>query len=327
MANKKFKTQLDWILLILGTTMACVGVLIRISNDIRPDLLSPQFIESTSAPLMAIGATIVLGSFFFFNSGLPSLVNFFKYLSPDDEINVRLKGEVAQKERSLIKQVKESIIQDAGLSMDELSELIDKKMAEQSMKAVLADIEKRFAESARQQEIDDLLASFSVSLESKLEAYIIRLSRNANMNLLIGIITSGLAVIMLFVLLFGNPGTSATTEELLQYYIPRVSVAVFIEVFSFFFLKLYRGNLADARYFENERTNVKSKLLAYRTAYLLEDKEQLSKALDALLATERNFVLKKDETTVGLKKAQLQHEHESQIISAFASILKNQAKE
>ena len=45
-------------------------------------------------------------------------------------------------------------------------------------------------------------------------------------------------------------------------------MAIFIEVFSFFFLKLYKSGLADILYYQNELTNLESKFLALELASL-----------------------------------------------------------
>jgi hypothetical protein len=66
--------------------------------------------------------------------------------------------------------------------------------------------------------------------------------------------------------------------------------------------------LADIKYFQNEMTNVESKTLALRTAIEQNNKEMLKAAVAALALTERNYILKKDETTVDLQRAKAERE-------------------
>ena len=76
----------------------------------------------------------------------------------------------------------------------------------------------------------------------------------------------------------------------------RVSIALFIQTFAYFFLRLYKTSLEDIKYYQNEITNIESRWLALATA---KDKPEFIKpAIDSLLKTERNFVLKKGESTL-----------------------------
>ncbi|GAB3040176.1 hypothetical protein [Spirosoma pulveris] len=138
---------------------------------------------------------------------------------------------------------------------------------------------------------------------SRLTFEIESLNKRGNTNLIIASVTTLAAVtILLYSVL--NPLKSANIYELLSYYVPRVSLILLIEVFSFFFLKLYRNSLVDIRFYQNELTNFEFKIMSLKVALFEEDKSLLSSMLTEYSKTERNAVLKSDEaiTTTSLQK-------------------------
>jgi hypothetical protein len=102
---------------------------------------------------------------------------------------------------------------------------------------------------------------------------------------------------------------------------PRLSIAIFIEVFSFFFLKLYKNNLEDVKYFHNERTNIDSKIIALKASMLLEKEDVLNDIIKSFSTVERNFILKKDESTISIERIKLDNEQELSIISKLSDVI------
>ncbi len=164
-------------------------------------------------------------------------------------------------------------------------------------------------------------------LEKNVALYINKLSRGSSINLVIGVLTTFIAIVGLSVFMFENQIDFENTNKLLSHYIPRLSIVIFIEIFSFFFLKLYRNNLEDVKYFENERTNINSKKAALKFAYLTENTEVINEILLDLSKTERNFKLEKDETTVTLEKVRLENTQSSTNLQTLMSLLKLKDKE
>ena len=129
-----------------------------------------------------------------------------------------------------------------------------------------------------------------------------RLRRSANLNLVIGTITTSLALTALGFEVFNSDLNFANSVELFSHYVPRLSLIVFIEIFAFFFLKLYKANLQDIKYYNNEMTNIEFKLISLKTAINSEDKNLVTLTITELIKTERNFKLGKGESTVELEK-------------------------
>lgn len=82
----------------------------------------------------------------------------------------------------------------------------------------------------------------------------------------------------------------------------RVPLAILIQAFAFFFLRLYRSSHDGIRYYQNELTNVESRLAAARAAAIMGETTVLNTILMQLAQTERNFKLQKGESTIDLRK-------------------------
>ena len=82
------------------------------------------------------------------------------------------------------------------------------------------------------------------------------LNRRGNLNLVIGTLTTLAAVGLLIYMVMGHDSELTTLTGLLSYYVPRVSTVVFIEIFGFFFLRLYKTGLSEMKYYQNELTTL-----------------------------------------------------------------------
>lgn len=172
---------------------------------------------------------------------------------------------------------------------------------------------------------------FMESLESDVESTTLHrlgreldaLSFRGNLNLTLGVIitVAGIGFLIHFVLYRQVPvnGQTSPLWYLAQYF-PRLSLIILIEIFAYFFLRLYKSSLAEIKYFQNEMTNVESRTLALRAARASEDKETLAKILLRIAETERNY-MKKDETTVDLELAKTDREQSAGFAKQVADLL------
>jgi len=99
--------------------------------------------------------------------------------------------------------------------------------------------------------------------------------------------------------------TFDSSAHVLSYYVPRISFVVFIEVFAYFFLRLYKANLSDIKFYQNELTTMESKAVALKSALMEGKADALAGILKQLSTTERNFILKKGDTTVELERERI----------------------
>ena len=150
----------------------------------------------------------------------------------------------------------------------------------------------------------------------RLRSEIDALFRRGNVNLIIGTLTTLIAVGILASSIL-TKDLPTDPEKLAAHLIPRITLSLFIEIFSFFFLRLYSAGLTDIKYYQNELTNIESKFLALRRAHQLQEAGPLKQILQSLASTERNFVLKKGETTVDLEKTKLDYQSLKEMLGAF----------
>lgn len=86
----------------------------------------------------------------------------------------------------------------------------------------------------------------------------------------------------------------------------RFSIVLFIEVFAFYYLRLYRNIMENIKFYQNEITNIEMKILSLHTLEGEKCNESLKILITELSQTERNFVIDKNKTTVDIEKSKLE---------------------
>ncbi|MDH5190678.1 MAG: hypothetical protein OEW89_05465 [Gammaproteobacteria bacterium] len=176
-------------------------------------------------------------------------------------------------------------------------------------------------------ETEQRLSESFLSIKNRLLNELESLTKRAKINLIIGSITalSGVAIFITFVLEKKTTGTDATTY-LLSEFAPRISLVLVIEVFAYFFLGLYKSNLSEIKYFQNEITNVEAKHIALLESNALGEKETITSCLLSLAETERNFLLKKGESTVSLEDRKISSDENSKALDLFSQMISKNNK-
>ncbi|MEN6082853.1 hypothetical protein [Chromobacterium piscinae] len=187
--------------------------------------------------------------------------------------------------------------------------------AEESLKAAKEDLMRlAFSNSTTSRYFDDTLIRMSKEVSS--------LGRRGNVNLLIGVATTLVAVAILSSTIFFDASILHGFDGMASHFLPRVSLSIFIEIFSFFFLKLYSAGLQDIKYYQNEMTNFEAKFIALNKAIEVGDKSTTAKILISLSLTERNGILKKGETTQDIERLRQSQQNEKELLSALMSLVK-----
>ncbi|MBB2148822.1 hypothetical protein [Pedobacter gandavensis] len=171
-----------------------------------------------------------------------------------------------------------------------------------------------------------LLISTLEPLEFNIQQHIGKLQRNSIVNLMIGIISTFISITVLAFKLI-NVGSYASMEDFLLDFLPKLSFVIFIQLFAFFFLRLYKGNLEDTKYFQNELTNIMAKTVALRIAYQQEDKPLINKLVRDLSKVERNFKLSAGESLLNIEKSKIEKEFDIEILNTFKDLIKSQKKD
>jgi uncharacterized membrane protein YjfL (UPF0719 family) len=178
---------------------------------------------------------------------------------------------------------------------------IQKKIESESANEVLQNLKTALQKEVRS---DDRRFLFAQTID-RLKREVWSLQRRGGVNLVIGIAVAIAGALFLGLAVSFSPATS-DYHVLLAYFVPRITLTLMIEVFAYFFLRLYSNSLSEIKYFQNELTNIELKRIALETALQKEDSEDLqTNILEGLGTTERNFVLSKKQTTVELEKERL----------------------
>lgn len=91
---------------------------------------------------------------------------------------------------------------------------------------------------------------------TRLEREIKEQGRKGNVNLAIGLFTTGLAIVLLISMVVMAQTPFDSIPKVAAHYLPWLSVTIFIEVFSFFFLRLYKSTLDEARRYHDDLTRL-----------------------------------------------------------------------
>ena len=155
----------------------------------------------------------------------------------------------------------------------------------------------------------------------RLENEINRLNRRGGVNLVLGAFIAFCGILYL-----GYSVTNAiNTNDKLEYLLhmaPKLSFVIVVELFAYFFLKLYKNGFDEVKYFQNELTNIDSKVLAIKFLKGIRNEDLMGEVIKNLMATERNFVLEKGQTTVSLEKEKISMDGDKNIVEALKEILK-----
>lgn len=198
-----------------------------------------------------------------------------------------------------------------------LKEEILKESKSEASSQVFKDLEEKVKSINQLKEVEVV---FSRTLE-RLYSEISALSRRGNLNLSLGILTTivGLGILGYFVLEIDS--IPEDKMAFIAHFIPRLSLVILIEVFAYFFLKLYKSSLAEIKYFQNEMTNSEAKLAAIKCSIMTSDSAATSSVIQTLATTERNAVLETGQTTAEIEKAKIEQQNISTISDKVSNFL------
>ncbi|MBX4909046.1 MULTISPECIES: hypothetical protein [Rhizobium] len=244
---------------------------------------------------------------------------------------IRLARKAARTELSDLREEVEEKVQEltSPFGPDELEKLknsVIENLSEQTLSKIEAHVSKKEA----QQEVegrDLLLKRAKMSLRTRIKTEIEDLGRRANLNLIIGSSISliGMGILAYFIYVTNDELKSSSELNVLIRFLARLSLVIVMQVFAYFFLRLYRYSIFEIKYFQNELTNIELWVLAVQVAASGQDKKTNSDILKDLTRVERNFRLKKGETTVALQREEFEARYESAVIGQAERLIEKTA--
>lgn len=178
-----------------------------------------------------------------------------------------------------------------------------------------------FKKKIKNETVVEILENKINNIELRVQGEISRLSRSGIINLSLGMMLSigGILYLGSFVV---NVQTFDTLEKMFVNTFPKAIFVLLIEVFAYFFLKLYKQNLDDIKYYQNELTNIESKNLAVQIAKQSNNHKLLSLCVEEFLGTERNFILEKDQSTIEIEKERINSNNNNNLLMALKDMVK-----
>lgn len=128
------------------------------------------------------------------------------------------------------------------------------------------------------------------SSHSRLFREIQKLNERSKLNLSIGIVITMVAAVILFYIATSEPPIKTDAASLAAHYVPRLSTVVFVEVFAFFFFKLYRSGLSDIRAYQQDITRLNQENCAIDLVFFSEDDGARTAIAQALIARKEPLV-------------------------------------
>jgi len=165
--------------------------------------------------------------------------------------------------------------------------------------SLLGKIEQKYGSTIHSNKLSELSMRSLNKTVSRLSEYVSDLKNKAVVNLTYGIGSTVFAIAVLIYVLFNAvaPEGATTTQEVF-YYTSRLFLVLLIQGISIFFLNLYRSTINNILYLSNEITNHEAKRDSLSIALSSGNLDSASSMLISLSQTERNFTLKKGETSI-----------------------------
>lgn len=183
----------------------------------------------------------------------------------------------------------------------------------------------------------------ATSMRNRIKQEIRAQGRKANTNLGMGVLTAFLGMGFLGWLAFDTsnasnrlaeaiaaraggeadaPAALSTPHPMLYWgqFGAKVALSVSANIFSLFFLSTYRRNLTEIKYFQNELTNVESHLVALYFAMERKFTDTEKKLLIRLSEVERNFILRRGETTADIQIKDMDTKEISALVGLAAQL-------
>ena len=203
----------------------------------------------------------------------------------------------------------------------ELVQSVRQSIVETANNEFLSEIRNSIQDSKSGQKFaKDIRLIFRRTIE-RLDNEVESLDRRGNLNLALGISTALAGIVLLAFFVWNPGGPNGSPMEFVQNFLPRISLVILVEVFAYFFLRLYSNSLIEIKHFQNELTNVEAKFLSLIAATHIKNENNMTDVISQLSQTERNYILQKGQTTVNLERSKLEEETISNLTKNFIKVI------
>lgn len=114
---------------------------------------------------------------------------------------------------------------------------------------------------------------------------------------------------------------SSGSDILIRKFVPRIiAVTSFLTMF-LYFVKLYKTNIVDVKYYQNELTNIEVKQTSLRAALTTDDSLLIKDVILNLNTTERNAILTKDQTSIEIERIKIENDLNKEYLTKVWELL------
>ncbi|WP_447775654.1 hypothetical protein [Variovorax boronicumulans] len=271
---------------ILGVAFGGIGGLYTGPGSVPPDKVMP----STLVLILGVAALITGGAFAMLLYLRPALAD-----SVLSGVGVKIgmaglsfypSGSTEDTLKDLTKQVNELRARGFREKSTDVS-AISESLLPSVQDSILERLQTRYSSEALDATRLIEVRNVYISLENRLRLEIDSLGLRGNINLTIGVFTTLLAVAALAFMVLTSDRKFDTIVDVLSHYLPRLSLVVFIEIFSFFFLRLYRSTLDEIRFYQERLNESASQKVAIELAWALNDSEARAAFARTLLTSRK----------------------------------------
>jgi hypothetical protein len=203
---------------------------------------------------------------------------------------------------------------DKSLGQPAISADLVQQLRESITSELTASVEQKLSsEALSKAQLQEIRSTFANSY-TRLSQALSELNRRGNLNLVIGVITTFLAATVLAYTALQAPAFTTATQ-ILAHYIPRLSTIVFIEVFSFFFLRLYKATLAESKFYQVELLSLATADIALQAALKSADPSTMVAVINQITCHRADTP-----ATETVKKSEVDVKGLSEVLEKFARI-------
>lgn len=332
--GKRKNTKLLYILLSMIFAVCIAWVLLFSPSNIN--FPSIEFLADSLFSTKFVIVSLVVG----FSAYFTNL--FFTYLKPEVvdkagknskygyEVEILLSGyekklaSVERKFDSIIEKLQSGSISGEIFSKEEKEEIFNDlkfKLESSTFEEYFNKLSSAIKDGQKFKQREDIF----IKTVARLELEIQNQSKRGNVNLLLGIFTTVFGIAILGYSVLQAP-LLMNGVEITAHFLPRISLVVVVEVFAYFFLKLYKQSLDEIKYFQNEMTNIESKYLGLYVASEGGVEEGVLNSINQLSSTERNFLLDKGQSTTNIELKKIEAASNGTAMEKLSSIISDLVK-
>jgi len=147
-------------------------------------------------------------------------------------------------------------------------------------------------------------------IQSRLKEECDRLNKQALINLFICFFIAFITIGYIgYVSIFATPDiVKPNFQYFLIKYIPRLVSIISLLTMFLYFTRLYKSNILDVKYYQNELTNIEIKLVSLKAALSNGNEKIINHIIKEYASIERNSIITKDQTTSELERMKIENE-------------------